>query len=81
MILPLDREAIPKQQQKDFTWDIQRGNLGTAVKWFGISFANNYLGIEFAESLASLLSHGRQYLSVSDRRYSSCGQDGSSVCI
>lgn len=59
----------------------QRGNLGTTVKWFGISFANNYLGIEFAESLASLLSHGRQYLSVSDRRYSSCGQDGSSVCI
>lgn len=25
MILPLDREAIPKQQQKDFTWEIPKG--------------------------------------------------------
>lgn len=38
MILPLDREANPKQQcRKTLPGIFQRGNLGTTVKWFGIS--------------------------------------------
>lgn len=71
MTLPLDREITAKPQcRKTLSGIFQRGNLGMTVKWFGISFAIIYLGIECTESFVSLYKNDSKYLSVSGRRYS-----------